>query len=190
MAGQGEGGNSDQLSQPSLRLAESDQSAINSKDLRQVKLGDVIREMGLMDSNQIDDLLMVQCQSKQRLGDIIAQLGKLGPAELRTAIDLHAKVKEYAVMRAEQDPCGEAMLPLARWHETLLGELLVIGEVITPEQLNQAIVIQRATGLRIGEVLVQQGMCSSQQVLESIRLQEKLRHTRRKSLGFQGPHGA
>ncbi|MDR7602566.1 MAG: hypothetical protein QN172_08935 [Armatimonadota bacterium] len=41
-----------------------------------------------------------------------------------------------------------------------LGEILLQANLITPEQLEEAICLQRQTGLRIGAALIQLGYAS------------------------------
>lgn len=57
----------------------------------------------------------------------------------------------------------------------LLGELLLDQGHITKEQLDYALKMQRAAGLRLGEALIQLGYASRDQVKQALLLQDKLR---------------
>lgn len=53
-----------------------------------------------------------------------------------------------------------------------IGDLLVEAGVITPEQLKRAIEEQsKVPGVKLGKVLVQLGFCSSQDVMSAISRQ-------------------
>lgn len=52
-------------------------------------------------------------------------------------------------------------------HEPL-GKVLVRGKVITPEQLRAALDVQRATGGRLGRIVVERGFASEYDVLQAI----------------------
>ena len=49
-----------------------------------------------------------------------------------------------------------------------LGEVLVENQVITEEQLQKALEIQKKEGKRLGEVLTSHGMCSEYQMLNAL----------------------
>lgn len=164
----------------SLKLADCDPAPMEIPDLRCVKLGQVLAHLGMANVDQIDQALQVQGHSKQRIGEVLSRLGQLHPEDLRAALDLHTKVRDYARTRsADEGAGGEVKVPFGHWQETLLGEILLAAEEVDEEQLFRAVSIQRATGLLLGEVLIQQGMCSTKTVLEAIRLQEKLRNGRK-----------
>ena len=56
----------------------------------------------------------------------------------------------------------------------LLGEMLVENGVITQEQLNGALEVQKAEGGLIGIILVSQGIISEQKLVEYLALQAKI----------------
>lgn len=56
-----------------------------------------------------------------------------------------------------------------------LGELLLEQGIVTREQLDYALKMQRAAGLRLGEALIQLGYASREQVRQALLLQEKMR---------------
>ena len=59
-----------------------------------------------------------------------------------------------------------------------LGEMLVEGGLLTDDQLNQAIVNQRRTNLKLGQFLVREGVISGAQIVEHISKQLKMKKYR------------
>lgn len=56
----------------------------------------------------------------------------------------------------------------------LLGEMLVENSVITQEQLNEALEVQKTEGGLIGIILVSQGIITEQKLVEYLALQAKI----------------
>ncbi|KYO65842.1 GspE/PulE family protein [Thermovenabulum gondwanense] len=52
-----------------------------------------------------------------------------------------------------------------------LGDILLEGKLITPEQLNKALEIQKKTGERLGEILIKQGYISEEEMVEILEFQ-------------------
>ncbi|CAA7601563.1 Type II/IV secretion system protein [Acididesulfobacillus acetoxydans] len=52
-----------------------------------------------------------------------------------------------------------------------LGEILIAGGVISPAQLNEALQTQKMLGLRLGEVLIRQGLATEDDILHTMRSQ-------------------
>ena len=52
-----------------------------------------------------------------------------------------------------------------------LGEILVIGGVISPSQLDDALTAQKTLGLRLGEVLIKQGFVTEDNILKTMQSQ-------------------
>ena len=59
--------------------------------------------------------------------------------------------------------------------DLLLGEVMIRLHFVTPEQVERALRIQRASGVRFGEALVQSGAASWRQVEQALRYQVKHR---------------
>lgn len=57
----------------------------------------------------------------------------------------------------------------------MLGELLIEQGVLSKEQLDHGLKMQRAAGLRLGEALIQLGYATREQVKQALLLQEKMR---------------
>jgi len=56
-----------------------------------------------------------------------------------------------------------------------MGEIMLDQGILTHEQLDYALRMQRAAGLRLGEALIQLGYSSREQVRQALLLQEKMR---------------
>lgn len=52
-----------------------------------------------------------------------------------------------------------------------LGDLLVSAGVIRPEQLNEALAVQKKTRERLGDVLINNGIITEQQLIEALQMQ-------------------
>ena len=57
----------------------------------------------------------------------------------------------------------------------LLGQLLVVGEIITPEELRDAVRRQQSSGERLGEILMSMGAVAPRQLERALRVQARLR---------------
>ncbi|AFM42328.1 type II secretory pathway, ATPase PulE/Tfp pilus assembly pathway, ATPase PilB [Desulfosporosinus acidiphilus SJ4] len=52
-----------------------------------------------------------------------------------------------------------------------LGEILVTGGAISPTQLDEALALQKTLGLRLGEVLIKQGLVMEEEILRTMQSQ-------------------
>lgn len=57
---------------------------------------------------------------------------------------------------------------MAQLHKRRIGEILMQRRVITPDQLNAALVAQSLTGQKIGQVLIQSGYINEEQLLRAL----------------------
>lgn len=57
----------------------------------------------------------------------------------------------------------------------LLGDVLVENGIITPEQMNKALEIQRIEGGLFGVILVSEGIISEKKLVECLALQAKIK---------------
>ena len=62
-------------------------------------------------------------------------------------------------------------MPLKKIVKKLLGELLIERQIITPEQLEQAILIQKQKGGLIGEILVENGFAKEEDIAQTLTAQ-------------------
>jgi hypothetical protein len=174
-----------------LRLDPAGVAREKPDDLSSMRIGQFLVQLGIVTSQQVTDALEVQRTEKLRLGETLTKLGYIIPAELKDALSLRDKMLDYAGGEAEsQEPSGLAAKPkleIDEWQESLLGSILVSNEALTVEQLEKGLSIQKATGMRLGEALVQHGYCEWRQVREAIRAQESLRHSSKLMININVP---
>ena len=70
---------------------------------------------------------------------------------------------------------GSDLSSLRLMSDVLLGEILIERGIISKQQLEHGLSTQRATGMRIGEALVNHGFCGWDQVEMGIRIQGQRR---------------
>ncbi len=63
------------------------------------------------------------------------------------------------------------MFPLRKTTENLLGELLIERKIISKEQLNKALEMQKERGGLIGEVIVELGLAKEENIAQAITAQ-------------------
>ena len=52
-----------------------------------------------------------------------------------------------------------------------LGELLIEAELVTPEQLQEALTLQKSSGKKLGEVLIETNTISEKKLLQVLEFQ-------------------
>jgi len=113
-------------------------------------LGRVLVEGGLISEAQLELALAEQRRDGSRLGDIVLGKGWVSRLALASAVarqhGLELLAQQEADVQAASEPNPEAWKPL--------GQLLLEKGLINRIQLQQAIAEQRATGKRLGEILV------------------------------------
>ncbi|HZH03251.1 MAG TPA: adenylate/guanylate cyclase domain-containing protein [Myxococcaceae bacterium] len=119
--------------------------------------GQILIQLGLVSSGQVDEALSVQRSTGQRVGEALISLG-------------------YVTRHQLEDALAEALgfnrltpAPVAR-----LGDLLVGLKHITPEQLEEASRIKAGSQRKLGQILVELGCCSYREVYEGLALQRRL----------------
>jgi len=58
---------------------------------------------------------------------------------------------------------------------SLIGKILLDKNIITPEKLQECLMFQKGSGLRIGEILIKKGYAAETEILESLALQHGIR---------------
>lgn len=165
-----------QVQDAGLDLAVRPDGDDQTNDLNRMRIGQLLVQMGLAESGQVEDALEFQRAEGLRFGEALIRLGHLDPRDLREVLGLQSSMREYAQGRPEEGTPSSPPVEFGLWHESMLGEVLVSSGAITREQLDTALAAQRATGMRFGETLVRRGFCEWTTVRAGIRVQEKLRH--------------
>jgi chromosome segregation ATPase len=133
-------------------------------------IGAFFVEKGLVTQEQLDQALQKQAESGERLGEII--VAEFGVSRLELASVLAEQWAEFErdtkARDAQAAPEGQSRLavpePVAAPVEPQLrrpiGEIFLERGFVTPDDLDRALDVQRETGARLGEVLVEQGSLS------------------------------
>lgn len=132
--------------------------------------GDLLLQLGLASARQIDEALAVQQLTGQRLGEALISLGHVTREQLQDAFS------EALGLRGETRP-----------RRPPLGEILVGLRHITSEQLEGALAVQRRSGRKLGEILIEQGHCGHKHVYEALSLQGRVEHPAEAAPGSSGP---
>lgn len=161
----------DQVEESDLRLVGTSGGPI----LNDMALGSLMVQLGTLTEEQLDEALDAQRGSGLRIGEVAVQRGYSTAEQIEEVTELQRHLREHS--RAGQSR-GEAMgiedEPIER-DRSLLGEILVWTGAITREQLGQGLLARRASGVRLGEALVQIGACGWSAIRQAVRTQERMR---------------
>ena len=110
-------------------------------------LGELLLEKNLIGRERLDEALAEQRRSGRRLGEILVERGALTAGHLTALLS-----EQYGINLASSPPTKTEVPAVDEWQP--LGRLLVSFGVIPERTLDAALATQRATGRRLGEVLV------------------------------------
>jgi hypothetical protein len=139
------------------RLEEADSGA-SPRPL----LGQVLQDRRLITPEQLHEALRAQRRSYTRLGDILLEQGAI-----------------------IQEALSEAVILCASQGQRHLGEFLVQQRYISPEQLAEALELQRQRFRRLGDTLAARGIISHgmlQKILNEVELADRANHSMQKLL--------
>jgi hypothetical protein len=113
-----------------------------------LRFGDLLVKEGLVTRSQVDAALAIQARDKnyRPLGRILVDLNALSLGQLKAFVD-------------------------AKQIRPRLGELLVKANVLTQEQLGEALEHAKQHKTRLGEALLQRGLCTEEAVKNALALQ-------------------
>lgn len=110
-------------------------------------LGQVLLDGGFATRSELDRAFAEQARTNELLEQILVRLGVVDPWELAVVLSIQGDLTTI-----------DGAIRAAVGTRKLLGELLLDARRITPEQLEQALLEQRKTGERLGEILVCRGL--------------------------------
>ncbi len=119
-------------------------------------LGEILVRLGLVTAVQVEEALLRQAKTGERVGEALVGLGHVRMEELRRALNEELGLSADLPQRPQ------------------LGELLVGLKHISAAQLEEALREQRKDGRRLGELLVEKGFCSYRQVYDGLALQQRM----------------
>jgi hypothetical protein len=149
-------------------------------------LGTILENLGTITSEQLQHALDIQRETGGRFGDALIRIGAASVKQVQRALGIQNHLR-HGTMKTKPD----APLPTPRAPEkeisphgttgpdlagnTLIGDIFLQLRYATEEQLSAALSVQHATGVRLGEVLVDMGFVSWHQVEQAVEAQRKLR---------------
>ncbi len=121
------------------------------------RFGDLLIELGLVTEGQVLEALAVQPLTGARVGEALLSLGYLTRPQLQRALSLAISRGESVVL--DRPP---------------LGEILVGLQYLEERALEATLAKQKRDGRRLGELLVDAGACTHQQIYEALGLQQRM----------------
>lgn len=135
-------------------------------------LGEILVRIGSVDREQVTRALRLQVKEGDRIGRALVRMAACNAGQVQSALRLQRHLRAssgFGGANAETSPLRRTN------QDALLGEILVQLGTISPEQMEQALEVQRASGIRIGEALVQLGAARWTDVESAVRTQNELR---------------
>jgi len=133
------------------------------------QVGKILLDAGFIDQRHLDDVLVEQKLTKERLGETLVRKGILKSEDLLVPLIIQEHLGSI-----------ESAVKLAVGSRQQLGALLVESGHITAEQLDQIIAEHQRSGEKIGEILKSRGILNDRQLdglLEFQRHQESRQHS-------------
>ncbi|MFZ4856277.1 MAG: Ig-like domain-containing protein [Desulfuromonadaceae bacterium] len=116
-------------------------------------IGQILLDGGFLSSNDLDLAFEAQKQTKELLGQVLVKMGVLKP------LDINAPLLVQEHLSTIDDA-----VKIAAGERQLLGALLVQSGRISSAQLDQAIIEQKWTGEKLGDVFIKLGMLTERQL--------------------------
>ncbi|MBL8918374.1 MAG: response regulator [Myxococcaceae bacterium] len=121
------------------------------------RFGDLLVELGLVTVGQVAEAMALQPLTGARVGEALLSLGYLTRPQLQRALSLAISRGDTVVL--DRPP---------------LGEILIGLQYVDQPALEQVLARQRTDGRRLGELLIELGACTHQQVYEALGLQQRM----------------
>lgn len=152
------------LSEMELKAVLANQADLDSPDAMESaegvrhRLGDILLKAKRVHPRQLDRALEEQKRTNEKLGEVLLRFGVITASELD------------AVLTWQQGAHSNGATAV----KLMLGEILVATDVISRNDLKQALESQRLTKKQIGEILVDSGMVKPNQITQALKIQSKL----------------
>ena len=165
-----------------------DSKPVDAKDVvDDMLLGQILLRRGYVTEEEIDASVQLQNLRKIRFGEAVIELGFASWEQVVEALNyqdacmqLRASAREKSGGRtpvySEIETLEAKSLRLVS--DIMLGQVMLERGMISQKALDTALASQRASGMRIGEALVQTGACTWDQVEAGLRLQAQRRKYR------------
>jgi len=164
--------------------------------INEMVLGELLVELGHLTQDEIDAALTEQEQTGELLGEILLSRGSVQAHVITDTVRLQVQLRAESTVGALAHP-PEPAPPLAvgksprtstlrlageeakrlqsAGDDNTLGELLIRQGAITRDELERAVSMKRASGLRLGETLVEMHVAGWETINRAIELQRRLR---------------
>ncbi|HEY9720148.1 MAG TPA: hypothetical protein V6C69_21900, partial [Trichormus sp.] len=163
-----------------------------------VIIGDLLRGAGLLSAADVNNAVQVATKTQLPVGRVLVMLGLITTEVVQAAlhgqslvrdrlIERDTAIKALCVVSAQRVSFDQALrqigfLPDDDEPAQGLGDLLLASELITPEQLADALNRGQHLGLPLGRILVLKGILSQTQIESTLEAQvllrdEKISHT-------------
>lgn len=109
-------------------------------------IGQVILESGVINEGQLKEALEYQEEWGGKVGEILIDKGYITEQKLKDFLNLQVFVNSSASWASKNNK-----------NDCLLGEIMLAADVITAEQLEQALAYQKHKGGRVGQILMDMG---------------------------------
>ncbi len=121
------------------------------------RFGDVLVSMGFVTRSQVQEALALQHLTGHRVGEALLSLGYITRGQLQRGLS-------QALMAGNQVALDRPPL----------GEILIGLKYLEEPELNDALESQKEDGRKLGEMLVEQGLVTHQQIYEALGLQQRM----------------
>lgn len=172
-------------------VAPHSENVAEHPDLRLTQdflLGTILMQAGVISSDSLSRALHLNASSGMALGQCLVQLGAATPDQIASAVSYQDRMREEErTTPVVPDAWGGSRQSLRltpkqqgfaqSLHSQVLGEVLIRLGVITREQLERALHLQRAASVHVGEALVESGAASWDQIKKALEVQRQLRRT-------------
>lgn len=135
-----------------LRLQDETRAAFRAGIER---IGSILLSKGIIAAHQLELALQSQSRGRQALGEILMSVGGCSEYAVRFAIELQRRWRE-----------------MIEYKEDRLGEVLVERGLITGSDLKSAIAVQENTGTPLGRVLVEQCLCTPEEIIATLLMRD------------------
>lgn len=121
------------------------------------RFGELLIELGFVTEGQVAEALALQPLSGARIGEALLALGYLTRPQLQRALSTAIGRGDQVVL--DRPPLGEILLGL---------------DYVAASALEAVLLKQRRDGRRLGELLIDAGACTHQQIYEALGLQQRM----------------
>jgi len=147
-------------------------------------LGEILMRLGHVTQAQVDAALDMHRERGMAVGECLLMTGACAPERVLEALRMQSSLRGGPAR--EDDADGAPLTPEVKAHfhvttDIFLGEVLLGAEMITKEQLEDAMRRHHLQGVRVGEALIALGALTEEELAGGIELQRSLQGIARKT---------